>query len=354
MLFSMYSQTENVQDPRVSLVNLSGPSENFTWAFLGKQNWRPPPVCGFRTPPCVHSKLSVCTSTTRTCWNTCARGTRIHGDVLNVHTEAFLNPHMGFSTVLQRAATHTHTPRPPTTPRPQPRPQPRPPRPQRHNITHNITRRQRKKREEKAEEERQDKNQKKIRQHEREEDERRQKKTRQDRKAREDERGEIRQDKTREGKIKRREKREEKRREKTKEKMEEKMTEIKRRWRKIELKRAERKDDFFRKNVSEPSNPSDELVQHVSKRNLFRTKFSSFFFTSSESYRVFHYLHDSNSIFLAEGIISETFFGRIVNKVSSPCLDDHHFKKEEFWISRTHVRCLFSHGLEMLVLGSNW
>ena len=31
--------------------------------------------------------------TTRTCVSTCARGAGTHGYVLNVHTEAFLNPH---------------------------------------------------------------------------------------------------------------------------------------------------------------------------------------------------------------------------------------------------------------------
>ena len=35
------------------------------------------------------------TSTTRTCVSTCARGAGTHGDVLNVHTVAFLNPHTG-------------------------------------------------------------------------------------------------------------------------------------------------------------------------------------------------------------------------------------------------------------------
>ena len=80
-------------------------------------------------PPCVP----------RTCFNTCARGAGTHGDVLNVHTEAFLKPNTGFSTSFFSATQHTntqthtdtqthtkHTPRPPT-----PRPQPRP-RPQRH------------------------------------------------------------------------------------------------------------------------------------------------------------------------------------------------------------------------------
>ena len=33
--------------------------------------------------------VPVCTSTTRTCGNTCARGAGTHGDVLNLHTEVF-------------------------------------------------------------------------------------------------------------------------------------------------------------------------------------------------------------------------------------------------------------------------
>ena len=74
-----------------------------------------PPPC----PPCVDStrlhmsvqNVPVCTGTTRTCFNTCARGAGMHGDVSNVHTEAFLNPHTGFSrffSVPQHTNTHTH------------------------------------------------------------------------------------------------------------------------------------------------------------------------------------------------------------------------------------------------------
>ena len=74
VLLSTYSQTENGEDPLGSLVNL--------WGQAG---------------------------TTRTCFNTCARGASIHGDVLNVHTEALLNPNSGFSTFFQRVATHKHT-----------------------------------------------------------------------------------------------------------------------------------------------------------------------------------------------------------------------------------------------------
>ena len=87
--------------------------------------------------------VPVCTGSTRTCFNTCARGAGIHGDVLNVHTVTSLNPHTGFSTFFSACRnthkhthehTHTHQTHHQTTPRPQ-----------RHttqNTTHNITRRQ--------------------------------------------------------------------------------------------------------------------------------------------------------------------------------------------------------------------
>ena len=73
--------------------------------------------------------------------------------------------------------------------------------------------------------------------------------------------------------------------------------------------RDERKDVFFffSKNVSNQKNPPRELAQNVSK-NRFRTNYSSFFFESSESYRFFNYLHDSNSNFRAAGIYSEEVF----------------------------------------------
>ena len=54
---------------------------------------------------------------------------------------------------------------------------------------------------------------------------------------------------------------------------------------------------FFLKNVSRPSNPPDELAQNVSKKNPVGRIIPPFFFDSSESDRVFNYLHDSNSIF---------------------------------------------------------
>ena len=47
--------------------------------------------------------VSVYAGTTRTCVETCARGAGTHGDVRNVHKEAFLTPHTwcrGSSSVL--------------------------------------------------------------------------------------------------------------------------------------------------------------------------------------------------------------------------------------------------------------
>ena len=58
--------------------------------------------------------------------------------------------------------------------------------------------------------------------------------------------------------------------------------------------------------VARPSNPSDELVQNVSKKKFPLGRIiPRFFFESSESDRFLNYSHDSNSIFRAGRIISE-------------------------------------------------
>ena len=86
---------------------------------------------------------------------------------------------------------------------------------------------------------------------------------------------------------------------------------MKRKWRE-KRERDERKDEFFqkKKNVSRPSNPPDELAQNVSKKNPPSDElFLHFFCKSSESGRFSIYLHDSNSIFWAQGIKSEGVSG---------------------------------------------
>ena len=40
-------------------------------------------------------------------------------------------------------------------------------------------------------------------------------------------------------------------------------------------------------------------------------------------------------------------------KVSTPCIDDHHFKEEEMK-SVGIVTCMLSNGSEMMILGTNW
>ena len=44
---------------------------------------------------------------------------------------------------------------------------------------------------------------------------------------------------------------------------------------------------FFEKNVSRPSNPPDELAQNVSKKNPFRTNYSSIFPSKVQNLAVF-------------------------------------------------------------------
>ena len=76
--------------------------------------------------------------------------------------------------------------------------------------------------------------------------------------------------------------------------------EIKRQGRAIEMKRDERKDDFLRKMFETPQICQMNKVKMFRKIPFGRIK-SYFSFESSESYRVFNYLHDSNSIFLGRG-----------------------------------------------------
>ena len=78
------------------------------------------------------------------------------------------------------------------------------------------------------------------------------------------------------------------------------------------MKRDERKVDFF----CEKSNPSDESAQNVSKQYFSDELFLDFSFESSESYCDFYYLHDSNSICRAAGIISEGVFDGTVLETS--------------------------------------
>ena len=53
-------------------------------------------LCGFKNASvCTVQNVPVYAGTTRTCVSTCARGASIHGYVLNVHTEAFVNVHTG-------------------------------------------------------------------------------------------------------------------------------------------------------------------------------------------------------------------------------------------------------------------
>ena len=89
-----------------------------------------------------------------------------------------------------------------------------------------------------------------------------------------------------------------------------------------EKKKDKRRQDEERemkkklKNVSRPSNPQDDLAQNVSKQIPVGRIVPLFFFESSESGRVFNYLHDSNSIFRVGGIDSEWVFRRTVSTLA--------------------------------------
>ena len=82
-----------------------------------------------------------------------------------------------------------------------------------------------------------------------------------------------------------------------------------------------RKDDFFfQKNVSGHSNPPDELAQRVSKKKKIPVGrfFPPFFCRKCRIWPFLNYLHDSNTIFWAQGIKSEGFFVRTVLDEKAP------------------------------------
>ena len=84
-----------------------------------------------------------------------------------------------------------------------------------------------------------------------------------------------------------------------------------------EKMKRDRGEFFFPQNVSRPSNPPDELAQNVSKKNPFRMNYSFIFLQKFRIWPFFNYLHDSNSIFWAQGIKSEGVSGGTVSGQAS-------------------------------------
>ena len=64
------------------------------------------PVCRRKNASVCRFKTSPYASNTRTCVSTCARVAGIHGDVLNLHTEAFLSLHTGGRRQFSLPKTH--------------------------------------------------------------------------------------------------------------------------------------------------------------------------------------------------------------------------------------------------------
>ena len=71
---------------------------------------------------------------------------------------------------------------------------------------------------------------------------------------------------------------------------------------------------FFKKKMfPRPSNPPDELAQHVSKKNPFRTNYSSIFSAKVQNLAVFSFIYMIRiRFFEAAGINSEIFSARTV------------------------------------------
>ena len=70
------------------------------------------------------------------------------------------------------------------------------------------------------------------------------------------------------------------------------------------------KSFFFKKNVSEPSNPPAELAQNVSKKNPFQTNYSSFFSEKVQNLTVFSIIYMIRIRFFGPGELIQNYFRR--------------------------------------------
>ena len=70
------------------------------------------------------------------------------------------------------------------------------------------------------------------------------------------------------------------------------------------------KSFFFKKNVSEPSNPPAELAQNVSKKNPFRTNYSSIFSEKVQNLTVFSIIYMIRIRFFGPGELIQNYFRR--------------------------------------------
>ena len=222
VLLSTYSRTESGYDPRVSLVDLWGQVMTLRGQILvSRTDDDPlPPVCGFKSSPCVPApRAHVETHVRVVCRRTRGRFERTHGDVFEP-THGFFHIFSACRITHTHEHTHTHTHTHQTRHDHQQHHD--------HNDTHHTTP--------------QHTTPHGDRDRERDRERRQKKKTREDEteKMREE-----RQDTTREEKMKEGEREREREREKK----------IERENGEIEMKE---KMIFVRRNVSEPSNPSEE------------------------------------------------------------------------------------------------
>ena len=75
-----------------------------------------------------------------------------------------------------------------------------------------------------------------------------------------------------------------------------------------EREREMKRSEFFQKNVSEPSNPPAELAQNVSKKNPFRTNYSSIFSEKVQNLTVFSIIYMIRIRFFGQRELIQNYF----------------------------------------------
>ena len=100
----------------------------------------------------------------------------------------------------------------------------------------------------------------------------------------------------------------EEKREERREKREERRSRDQEKRRDIEMKRNERKDNFFKKHVSRPSDPPDELAQNVSKKKTLSDELFLHFFCKCSGSGRFSLIYMIRIRFFGPGDLIQNYF----------------------------------------------
>ena len=126
---------------------------------------------------------------------------------------------------------------------------------------------------------------------------------------------------------------------------------------KREREKKEKMILFTKKNVSRPSNPPDELAQNVSKKNPFRTNYSSIFSAKVQNLAVFSFIYMIRIRFFGPQELIQKYFRRARYEVSKKVIyllrHSQQVHREEdgaihFWRIRENLQNQFTQSIHLV------